>query len=206
LPTKGSIKRKDCSPTLIVEGCQAGILVMWVKKANKMEQPFLKPELDMLKENESCRDELGINKICPRKGVNGTTSKPQAPGSLHPWMQALAVAGVEDNSGSSTASPEVRRRHADAWVEKINKNQCLYQHPQVCKFGQDRTRDPPRPVSAVLLNKAVCDLMVSANEEHAESPSDMANYPLIMAAFWENIEEGRAALQAYGNGAEQFDD
>ncbi len=48
--------------------------------------------------------------------------------------------------------------------------------------------------------------MVSANEEYAESPSDMANYPLIMAAFWENIEEGTAALQAYGNGAEQFDD
>jgi hypothetical protein len=34
----------------------------------------------------------------------------------------------------------------------------------------------------------------------------MANCPLIMAAFWENIEEGTAALQAYGNGAEQFDD
>jgi hypothetical protein len=27
-----------------------------------------------------------------------------------------------------------------------------------------------------------------------------------MAAFWENIEEGKAALQAHGNGAEQFDD
>jgi hypothetical protein len=205
-PTKGSIKKKDYSPLLIVEGCQAGILVMWVKKASKMEQTYFKPELDMLKENESYRDELGINEIVPRKGVDGNTPKPQAPGSIYSWMQALVVAGVEENSGDTTATPEVRRRYADAWIEKINEHQDLYQYPQLYKFGQDRTRNPPRPVSAVLLNEAVCDLMVNANEEYAESPAEMANFPLIMAAFWENIEEGATALEAYGNGAGQFDD
>jgi hypothetical protein len=82
----------------------------------------------------------------------------------------------------------------------------MYQYPQVFKFGQDRTRNPLRPVSAVLLNEAVCDLMVHANPEYLDDPAKMATFPLIMAAFWENIEEGVTALQANGNGAEEFDD
>ena len=48
--------------------------------------------------------------------------------------------------------------------------------------------------------------MVHANPEYSDDPAKMATFPLIMAAFWENIEEGATALQAYGNGAEEFDD
>jgi hypothetical protein len=142
---KGSIKKKDYSPSLIVEGCLGGIVVMWLKKANKMEQPYLKPDLDMLKENENYRDDLGINEVYPRKGVDGITPKPQAPGSQYAWVQALAVAGVEENSADNTATPEVRRRYADDWLAKINDHQDMYQYPQVFKFGQDRTRNPPLP-------------------------------------------------------------
>ena len=183
--------RKDSRHLLFVEGMQEGIVVLYLKKANRDEEPYLRYDMDLLYNSPDKLEELGINCIVHRRGCNGDTAKPQGPASEYYWRQFLCIIGEEANTVDG------RREQANTLIEYLNRNAVTpnYQFPKKVRFGGDNTSEPMGRVDGVLRDADVLGVMVAAYP--STSVVEMATYDDIMDKFWNDIEYGKEVLRQF---------
>jgi hypothetical protein len=202
--TKNSIKpAKQYDYMVYVEGFADGQTnIVWVSKGWNQEAAFLRTDTAFIEQDDVIKDELGINCVIARKGVDGKTFKPQSATSTYEWKQFVCI--VEEGSNNA----EKRFSIASAIIAHLNSNKDTYTYPHVTKFGSDRTRDPPRAVSSCLLDDAVISLMKANYPDYIDNISGLGQFPDIMAMYWDSTELGIAALEedAASNQAEEIED
>ena len=182
-----------------VVGLQNGMCVAFVKKANKELEAHLPHDMRVLYSNQTIRDDIGINAILPRRGVDGESEMPQNPGSEYPWRQFLFILGEDNNTAAG------RRAEVAGLINLLNENATNenYKYPKRAKFGQDLTTNPMQPASAVMLDQHVVGLLMPAypNTTLAELKEDED----IVSSFFVDVEEGKAMIdEAIGANASGF--
>lgn len=185
-PLKG---RKDIRHHLIVEGFQNGIVLAYMEKHSSEEEPFLGPDYRILAEDPNVGEELGINAVVFRKGLDGISPMPQAPGSSYHWRQFLLIVGEDNNTA------DMRRTIAEVLVAHFNANATteFYQYPRKVKFHEDRTPSLLEPVDKGLLDEDVIGIMMAAYP--GETLVTLQTYPEIMASFWSDADHGREVME-----------
>ena len=188
---------KDKCNKLIVEGLQQGVVVVHVKKHNKEEEAFIGYDIHFLEENMDVMEELGINAIVMRKGIDGETPLVQSPGSSYHWKQFLLIVGEAANT------KEGRAQLALKLVKHFNTNAAtaeMYQYPTKMRFFKDITFNKPRPVDSCLLDADVVGLMGAAFP--SLELEELVTYTDIMQGFWTNIEHGKEVMENGPNAEE----
>lgn len=151
----------------------------------------MRPDMKILMENPDMMEELGINAIVHRKGIDGKTPKPQSAGSPYPWNQLILIIGEEANT------KEGRREVADKLVAHFNSNAVkpTYTYPRKMKFGEDATTGGRflLPIDLCLLDNDVVALMKAAYPDM--NLHEIAKYDEIMKTFWSDIEHGHEAIE-----------
>lgn len=184
------MNNKDKRNQLLIEGLQQGVVVAWVKKHNKDEEAFIGPDIRYLTDNMDVMENLGINAILMRKGIDGETAMPQFPNSTYQWKQFVFLIGETANT------KEKRKEIANLLVSHFNNNAhtaAEYKYPRKLKFFKDTTPTNPRPVDACLLDADVVGLLAAAFPDM--ELDEVATYEDIMSGFWTNIDHGRLAME-----------
>ena len=187
-PLTLSSGKKDARHHIIVMGLCPGLVVCWMKKFNKEEEPFLGPYIRLLEDDPAKMEELGISAILKRRGEDGNTEMPQQPGGNFPWRAFLLTVPEDCNT------PESREEAVQALMDDFNSKaqQPLFKHPQQVKWGRDVTGDSPRPADVALLDRDVCQLMASGHQIPLEEVKEDASE---MAKWWEDAEQGAAVME-----------
>jgi hypothetical protein len=183
--------KKDTRHQLFIEGLHNGIVVMYIKKHNVDEEPFLNHDYRLLSEDAQVKESLGVTAILSRKGVDGITTMKQSSSSTYPWRQIVCIGGEESNTAAK------RGRLASLLVGHLNNNATTenYRYPKRVKFGGDVTGVTFRPLDCCLLDSDVIGAMEAAYPE--TTLSDLSEFEDIMATFWSDLEHGNEAMDAF---------
>jgi hypothetical protein len=184
-------KKKDLRHQLFIEGLHNGIVVMYLKKHNVEEEPFLNHDYRLLTEDPQVMESLGVTAILNRKGVDGITSMTQSSSSTYPWRQMVCIGGEESNTAAK------RDKLANLLVGHLNNNATTenYKYPKKVKFGGDVTGATFRPLDCCLLDADVIGAMEAA---YADTPlSVLSGFEEIMATFWSDFDHGEEAMHAF---------
>ena len=187
-PLKG---KQDNRTGLNFMGLKPGAVAFWLKKHNSEEEPFFNYDYKLLADNPSIMEELGINAIVPRKGIDGETPRKLSTTSHYNWRQFLCIVGEDNNT------PAKRKALAAKLVAHFNANAntCNYEYPRKVKFVHDLTGSTPRPADAALLDTDVIGLMLAAYED---TPiEEVSTFDDIMCHFWTSIAHGRDVVAAH---------
>ena len=182
---------KDNRHEVYVKGLQNGIVVAWLKKYNKNEEPYLRPDYKLFEENPNLMEPLGINAIIERKGADGKTPMLQGAANRlgYTWKQFMYIVGDESNTA------ENRKKLANKLINYLNKNMAnedMYQYTNKCKFAEDKTGDTLMPVSEALLDIDVVAVMASA---YSDTPlNELAKFEEIMMTFWTDVAYGCSVI------------
>ena len=179
------VGKKDNRNVLDFEGVDKGVMNAYVKKHNAEEEAFMSYDMRLLNDNPGIMEELGINAILSRKGVDGETAMKQSATSTYNWRQFVFIIGEDDNT------PANRKALASKLVAHFNSNanSANYQYPRKIKLGEDLTQSPCRPVDSILLDTDVLGMMLAA---YPDTPlEELATFDEIMGGFWTDIEHGR---------------
>ena len=188
-------KPKDNRHVLFVEGLMNGVMVAWLKKWNKNEEPYLAYDMILLTGNPELCEKLGINAIIPRRGEDGITPLKQNPTSDYDWRQFIFILGEDGNTDVN------RRVVANRLIDHMNKNAVLpnYHYPVKVRFGGDRTKTPMATISDHMMNKHVLSMMRSAYP--AMTVGQLLADTDIMESFWNNVAYGISYLVENDNGS-----
>ena len=77
------VGKKDNRNVLDFEGVDKGVMNAYVKKHNAEEEAFMSYDMRLLNDNPGIIEELGINAILSRKGVDGETAMKQSATSTY---------------------------------------------------------------------------------------------------------------------------
>jgi hypothetical protein len=186
----------------MIEGVEQGTMVFYMKKFNCEEDVYWNPYLKYLDDNADVKEELGINAIVYRKGEDGTTALPNAPGSEYSWRQLVCIIGEDMNT------PEHRLEQAQKIIAHFNSLATteMYRYPRKARFGSDLSSTPRRPVDAVLLDREVVGLMLAAYPTTTPF-TDLIEYEEIMQTFWTDPTHGADVMESFvsnhGGGANE---
>jgi len=188
---------KDNRHWVIVEGIQNGVVVLHFKKFNCDEDPFWTPYAKFLDDNPEVKEELGINAIVYRKGEDGSTALPNAPGSEYSWKQLVILVGEDQNTAAHRK--EVAQKIISHFNEKATHE--MFRYPRKAKFGRDVTSVPPRPVDGALLDREVIGLIMAAYPD-VTPIMDLTECEDIMETFWTDVNHGAEVMESYVSGAD----
>jgi hypothetical protein len=187
---------------MVVEGLQNNMTVEMVYKAGKDHEAFLNYDHQMAKESEEYRERAGISLFGTYlRGTDGRTPFPQSETST--WGFRVAIVCAPNDT------EEKRKELAHPWIEELNRNATseYYLYPKTTRFASDKTTEPMRKASEVLLDEAVVALMMA---DSGNAPlRDLMKDDEYMALFWDNVEDGRTIMEEYAveeeNAAEEQD-
>ena len=163
-----------------------------VQGLDPTKSAYLNPCEKSIRTNDQVKDDLGINNIIPIKGVNGETPKPVKPGSNIPTKQFVCIVGVPDNTHV------MRRQLGNKLVKYLNERATTlnYKWPKETIFWADRTTNPKRKISSVMLDANVFQIIEAAYE--GTPIQDLKEFPEIVAEFWQDTQEGYKKMSHYG--------
>lgn len=194
-PLKGG--RKDNRHILEHEGFQNGIVISFLKKFNADEEPYFLHDYQLLRDSPDVMEELGINAVLSRKGIDGETPKKQSVTSNYDWKCFVHIVGEDSNTPTKRKALIAKElAHFNS-----NANSANYTYPRKIKAGNDATNNRAlRTIDCALLDCDVVGLMLAA---YPDTPlEELAEFDEIMSTFWSDAEHGRAVLEAYNNGEE----
>ena len=182
--------KKDNRHILYVEGLKPGFVILWLKKHNKDEEPFLKEDYLMFEQQPEKLKQLGIHVVLDRKGDDGITGLQQGKDRNYKWKQFTAIVGEEHNT------PKMRNKIATNLMTYLNvnlKNSNMYKYPYQIRFGGDLTSSPMRPLDAVMLDTDVIEFMNASYESFFLGK--LMKHSEIMKKYWTNIEDGKNKME-----------
>ena len=184
-------KKKDSRNVLFIEAVVNGILTFWTKKGNKEEEAFTPHDWDMMKNNAEVAERLGVNDVTHRRGEDGDTAMKQSPSSDYSWRMGVMILGED-----ACNSPERRKEAIGKVIAYFNENATTenYTWPKKMRFGGDLTTQPMKKADEVLLDEDVVGLMLAAYP--TTELVELSEFDDIMSSFWSNTEDGKAALEA----------
>jgi hypothetical protein len=169
-----------------------GILAVIFERYNKEEEPFLGPCFKHFKENPSALEAINAHAIYNRRGENGTTYLPQAPGSQFPYRVIVILLG----------QPNCTRPNILSSVERVVTNfnsravEPTYKFPVQIRVGKDLTNyKSPRPLDTYLLDKDLLPMMDTSYPDH--KLLDLIPYRQVMKSWWTDIDYGRMAMEQW---------
>ena len=186
----GLSNQKDNRHILYVEGLKPGFIILWLKKHNKDEEPYLREDYKIFEDHQEKLEELGIHVVLDCRGDNGVTALQQGKNFSYKWKQFTAVVGEEDNT------PETRKEIAKNLIAYLNvnlKNPVLYKFKYQVRFGGDLTYSPMRPLDAVMVDSDVIEFMNASYENF--TLTQLTKHNEVMKKFWTNIEDGRNKME-----------
>ena len=184
-----SKSRRDTRHTVTVLGLKGGVVVAYLTKANKNEEPYSYYDMDLLQGNPDLMVTLNINALVYRKGPDGDTPMKQNPNSEYNWRQMVNVIGEEQNT------PLNRLQYANAMIAHFNANATIehYRFPKRIRFGGDLTAAPMNSVDEALLDVDILGLIRSAYPDHRFTV--LATFDTIVSTFWHDLDYGRRVLE-----------
>ena len=188
-------KPRDNRHVLFIEGLKNGVLVAWLKKWNKNEEPYLAYDMVELNNSPDICESLGINAIVPRRGQDGNTPMKQNSNSDYDWRQFVLIVGDDKNTAVH------RREVANRLIDHLNHNAVIpnYQYPVKVRFGGDTTTKPMATLSDHMLNKHVLEMM-----RHAYPGMNIGQLLMdsaIIESFWNDVDYGNSYLVANDTGS-----
>jgi hypothetical protein len=169
----------------------ANVMVLIPKKTGKNESPYLYPSIELY---NSASDEdaqaTGIIAVVDRRGVDGKTEMPSAPGSEFAWPCFLMC--LEEGDGAVE-----RKAAAQKAVQFLNRTLVDSPHyrwkQKPLRLIADRTANPQAPADIYLLTEDILSLLDEANPDLDRN--QIAEQPVEELAKWfTNVEKGRRLL------------
>ena len=184
-----SPQSKDKRNLLFVKGHQNGIMVAYLQKYNREEEPFLAYDMTQLRNNPDICELLNINIVASRKGVDGTTPMKQNPTSEYDWRALVCIIGEDSNTAAG------RKQQANNLIMHFNNNAISpnYDYPKKVKFGGDLTVAPLSPVDVSLLDNDVCALIAACFPDN--TLEEIMRHDDILNTWWSDIEHGREVME-----------
>ena len=186
----GLSNQKDNRHILYAEGLKPGFIILWLKKHNKDEEPYLREDYTIFEGQPDKLEELGIHVVLDCKGDDGITPLQWGKNKDYKWKQFTAVVGEEDNT------PQMCRKIANNLMTYLNanlKNPDMYKFKYQVRFGGNLTSSPMRPLDAVMLDTDVIEFMDAGYEDF--TPSELTKHDEVMKKFWTNIEDGKNKIE-----------
>jgi hypothetical protein len=173
---------------IVVEGLTNGVIVLYATKSNCEDEPYLKPDYDLIHSNDDLMIALDLNAILDRRGFDNSF-KPQKPGSSFAHRMFLAFLAETDNISSE------RTRIANGLVRQLNTPNPGYKFPPA-RFRFDRDITDPRnlrPLSACMLDKDVITSLMAANADRTvQEMCDLSDE--YYSSFWADPAYGKALM------------
>ena len=193
-------KARDNRHLMFIEGLKNGVVVAWLKKWNKNEEPFLAYDMIQLNNNPEICESLGINAIVPRRGQDGDTPLKQSSMSDYDWRQFVFIVGDDKNTAVN------RREMANHLIDHMNKNAVIpnYQYPVKVKFAGDKTANPMGTLSDHMLDKHVLEMMHHAYP--GMTSEQLIKDSTIVESFWSDVDYGNSFLADNDTGVILDDD
>ena len=183
-PTLFPGKIHDTCHKLEIEGFDGGLVVMNVTQGpDPTKAAYLAPCMESIQTSDETKLRLGIFGITPIKCKDGRHYKTIKLGSNIPAKQFVAVVGTGKNT------PEIRRDIADSLIEYLNQRATTehYKWPKKTVFWTDRTTNPKRKISSVMMDKDVLDIIKAA---YHPFPVRLMADSHAVAEFWEDTNYG----------------
>ena len=195
-----SSAKKDNRTQLWLLALACGVYVMYFKKYNKDEEPFVGPIWRLLQDDPSKMEEHGIVGLPFRKGADGVTALSQDSVSTYSWRQMLVICGKDNNT------EQERSEAATRFVQFLNTDtvQVCFTYPRRFRLAGDKTEDTMLPADSVLLDNDVISVMMAAYP--TTSLDELKGCADIMAEFWTDTTRGAAEMDAFGTQEEDGGD
>ena len=144
----------------------------------------------MRAEPEVC-EQLEINCIVSRRGIDGKTPLKQGKALEYDWLQFVAIIGEDEQTA------ERRRQVADNLITWLNSRATAenYGYPHEVKFHEDRTPDELEPCDKVFLDRDVLSMMITAYPD--QDASSLTEWDEIMETFWTHPGYGTQFINSY---------
>ena len=177
---------------LFIKGYQTGLCVVWIKNNQLHEEPNPDPRevYDFHIDYGLKLEKFGFLGICFRKGIDGKTPMKQfsLKGNYN-WNQFAFHIKPQNNTF------ETRLNIATKMTTYLNKyagRGQMYDIEYNIKFARDLTPTKLQPVSEVLLDEDVRNLMLYTYFD--KEPIELVQHDKIMKAFWSDITYGKSIM------------
>jgi hypothetical protein len=195
---KGKAGLVDQGPKnrLHIEAFQGGILFGYIDSGNPVTQGYTRPHLEKLIAEQDTCNEINVNRVAYRRGIDGNTFMPSKPHSPFGWQGLLSIIGEENIHNDKYKLEEF----VVPVLHYFNKfDNFGYSYPRGTKYLMDHTPKAPLParkVSSVLLDETVMELMMAAygDGDNSVTLGSLAEFDEIVGMYWNDVEYGKSVM------------
>jgi hypothetical protein len=123
---------KDRRHKLFYEVLAPGIVIVYMKKFNMNEEPYLQPLYKMLYDHEDIKNELRVIAAVPRRAADGDTLK-QSSKSVYAWKQIMLLIGQPELDENGLETPWEHPPEVTKFLEYFNSPEMQQEFQWPCK-------------------------------------------------------------------------
>ena len=185
---------------LHIEAFQGGFLIGYFDNGtNTGSAAYNKPHLVKLSNDDELRENVRVDDIVYRRGIDGETAMPGKTGVAWGWQALISYIGP-DNINNTTFKMVEFVTPIIVYFNQFDDFKTDYTYKRPTKFYMDHTpiTGPLRKLSSVLLDDKVLDLMIYDYKDEVTGQIDLAalaEVDEIVEVYWEDIEYGKNVMK-----------
>ena len=182
---------------LYMEAFDGGILLGYFDNGSNFNTAaYNKPHITELQNNDELMEQLNINDIAYRRGVDGKTALPGRPNATWNWQTLVSIIGVENVHNKEFIEKEFVIPVL-AFFNKFDDLTIEYTFTRKTCFIANNTCRPARKISTALLDEKILHLMLAAYGDSAGhiDLGTLAEVDEIVEMYWEDKEYGKGVMR-----------